>query len=221
MVFYIHDQGERMVTPVSTNFPQRGVREIAAASGQVISNDETHQNEAFETTLEQIDPAVRRSAGGTRRSALKIYEEQSQPETEPQELMAKDIMQPSPRKIMVDTPWENVAEALQEEASGLLMVMKESDRLFGILSNRSMGDWLKRNAGQDIFTQPPNAQRLCNQKFYSCMPNATVRDLSSLFIRENLNAVPVVDQNNKLRGIITATGLMQALLNMTHKDSWV
>ena len=223
MVFYIFEQGQRMTTPVRSNFPPKGVREINAATGQVISSDSQHQNEAFSDVMDRLDPNTRREAKATPQNiASRAYTELSQTEEQRHpELLVKDIMAPVSVVLEADADWQEVKSALRNHPGEVLVVNSEQDTPWGLLDSRSLGQWLQLYGGQDLYTQMPNAQKLSNHRFYSSLPTATVRDIASLFVKESLQAVPVIDQDNRLLGMVTESVLLQALLNMSHADSWV
>ncbi|WP_305857496.1 CBS domain-containing protein [Balneatrix alpica] len=221
MVFYIHEQGQRRVTPLRSILPEPKVQNVQAGAGQTISQDERHQQEPVKQTSTFTEALARQQQRRALSTGypLKAYQQVVEQPRQSQELWVQDVMlRPAP-VLPEQASVERIREAMQAN-HWFFVVIDEEERPVGLLSNNELGQWMLGHYGQVFETQAPNAGNLCQKRFYSCYPHSLVRDVASLFLQEHLSAMLVLDQQGQLQGLVTLPMLLQALLNLSHNERW-
>ena len=139
---------------------------------------------------------------------------------------AKDVMSTNVVCVKTVTPLTEVAETMsRHEISGVPVVsdksevvglISENDFLFqmgaektqsfmGVIAKCLEGPGcvalpIRKQKAEDIMSTPPVTLSI----------NATVSEIADTFTTKNINRIPIVGQNKRLKGIVTRTDLVQS-----------
>ena len=107
------------------------------------------------------------------------------------------------------SPEQKLPEAelcMEEHHCRHVLVMKD-EHLLGILSDRDVYLHASLVDGEMEIPNIP-VSRAMTPIVYTCTPDDRIGDIADLMIEKKLDALPVLDQNGKVIGMITSTDLL-------------
>ncbi|MHC4593866.1 MAG: CBS domain-containing protein [Planctomycetota bacterium] len=141
------------------------------------------------------------------------------------------------QEIMTDQviclePWDNLARAIEVLQTGEfrhIPIMNEQGKFVGLVSDRDIlrnlpfagrrPPSLPKKFREHLFATDPDAESLqlplesiMAQKVLHILPSCSVCEAADILYSKKVNCLPVIDEQEKLRGIVTVTDLMRALL---------
>jgi acetoin utilization protein AcuB len=137
---------------------------------------------------------------------------------EPHRLVAADLMTENPRTIGVNDSLEDAIEALQTMHVRHLPVVDAEGDLVGMLSDRDVGALLRpfRDAEQEEGAPPGGAgvrvASLMSGDVVCVDADADVREIIERMLEEKIGAVPVVDGEGTVVGIVSYVDILRAAL---------
>ena len=122
-----------------------------------------------------------------------------------------EVMTPHPRSVQVDQQISDVRAALEDGRVHHLPVV-EGKRLVGIISTRDLLElgFKPRRARDDLdayLNENFSIWSIMQTDVTSIPSDSTVRDAARALCTGALHAVPVVDENHQLVGIVTTTDI--------------
>lgn len=123
----------------------------------------------------------------------------------PEMLKAVDIMNENPVKIHKDRKLVKAIEKLREKRVEYLMVIDDDDKFYGYISaldirSDKSGDKISDYIKNDMFV---------------CHTDTPVLDLFNKITEDNISIIPVLDEEEKLTGIITKTSILLTFIDQT------
>lgn len=231
MVFPIHEQGLKIHTPKNQLLQRPAIRQTqATTAGRRLvdhqGDSEHDQNIADQTWLGRqlsSDSSEKKEEGssGSSRRALDAYEqvEQSHLDKTPP-LPASHIMR-SPVITLDGGATLNEAWLLaSKEAIHHLVLLDQEGQLEGIISDR---DLLAEAAGVGALSREEDlvdlarveVRQLIKAPLITAREKTDVRDIARLMLKNKVRAVPVVDEQKQLVGLITRSDLLLGLANQS------
>ena len=129
--------------------------------------------------------------------------------------MSKEIV-----TVDVDDSMQNAIYILQEQNIKILPVM-DGGNLVGIISDRD----LKKASPSDATTLDMHellfliskikVRDLMKKPVYTVKPDDTVEEAAALLLEKKISGLPVVDENNRLVGIITRSDIFRVLISLS------
>ncbi|MCJ7540470.1 MAG: CBS and ACT domain-containing protein [Desulfobacterales bacterium] len=129
--------------------------------------------------------------------------------------MSKEIV-----TVDVDDSMQNAIYILQEQNIKILPVM-DGGNLVGIISDRD----LKKASPSDATTLDMHellfliskikVRNLMKKPVYTAKPDDTVEEAAALLLEKKISGLPVVDENNRLVGIITRSDIFRVLISLS------
>ena len=92
------------------------------------------------------------------------------------------------------------------------MVVEEETHPIGILSERDVVI-----AGTDSFHQ---VETIYQDQFFAAEESTLIRQIAVTIIENNINAVPIIDDEDKVIGIICRTDLLRLLISGSNLEGW-
>jgi len=154
-------------------------------------------------------------------------------------ILAKDVMNSPVITVKADTPLKKAAEILDENSFSGMPVVDDEDVVIGILSERDILRYTQQIIGQPlrdphrVFTKSKevlhvdithrgvevielvaatNVETLMTMEVISVTEDTPLREVVSLMRENDINRVPVVDEDNKIQGIITRKDLISVMV---------
>ncbi len=127
-------------------------------------------------------------------------------------LRCEDIMSRDVVGVQPETPLQEARRLLHRHRFNALPVVTEDNTLAGIVSMRDLlpnpdtnleqaETWYAQNSVSDVMTLAVRSAR----------PEQSIAELVPLFAGDGLHHVPVIDENNKVLGMLTQTDLVAAM----------
>lgn len=235
MVFAVYDQGMRIHTPRKTLLGRRGIDALQAVKKTRRPSDTDSDTSHLERTAERPFEQLQRSAA-TRHSepepgneehdplperaqkALKAYSstEQSHLHGSRPSLNAETIMSSPIHSADFDQSLQQGWKLMQQHQVSHLLLLNRQGALMGLISDK---DILKVTSGVgDIALEGRGADEimlgdLISRQLLTVSPDASILDIAHAMLEQKISALPVVTVKDELKGIITRTDLLQAMVN--------
>ena len=129
--------------------------------------------------------------------------------------MSKEVITVDPDDSMQDAIY-----MLQEQNIKILPVM-DKEKIVGIITDRD----LKKASPSDATTLDMHellfliskikVRDLMKKQVYTANPDDTVEEAAAVLLEKKISGVPVVDENNRLLGIITRSDIFKVLISLT------
>ncbi|MFF2848842.1 CBS domain-containing protein [Streptomyces sp. NPDC058001] len=122
--------------------------------------------------------------------------------------------------VVPETPFKDIAKLLAAQGFSGLPVLDEDDRVLGVISE---SDLLARQASADAERREPGgaspgapaeltARSLMSSPAITVAASATVVEAARTMLRHGVERLPVVDQRDRLTGIVTRRDLLRVFL---------
>jgi acetoin utilization protein AcuB len=129
--------------------------------------------------------------------------------------MSKEVITVDPDDSMQDAIY-----MLQEQNIKILPVM-DKEKIVGIITDRD----LKKASPSDATTLDMHellfliskikVRDLMKKQVYTANPDDTVEETAAVLLEQKISGAPVVDENNRLLGIITRSDIFRVLISLT------
>lgn len=143
--------------------------------------------------------------------------------------LVADLMTQTPKSVQLETPLQEVVDLLLQADLHAMPVVNEFDLLKGILTQ---GDLIGRagmpvrlgllqrlREGSDLdWARGKRAAGIMTADVVSIRPEQTAAEAISLMLRRQLKRLPVVNEHNKLVGILSRRDILQAALSVSEDE---
>ena len=195
MGLIVFDMGRRIETPLST--PRRRVHAVRStpAINPINANTTTSSSKASHQKIEQY----------------------TEHEHEPQAVaFAGDIMEHELHTASPNTSIENAFSQMQTHNIHHLPIISDTSELQAIISDRAI---LKALALQKISGKSLVID-IAARPVYCVRDNTDIRQTARLLCDYHIGALPVINQDNKLTGIITRSDLLRLISDYGPLELW-
>lgn len=145
------------------------------------------------------------------------------------DLIARDIMTETVTACLPETKLEDVVKTLAENGISGLPVIDASRKVVGIISESDLllsdemeaprmktalfGFYILRESVMDRMAEMRGvrAEDIMTKHVISFHPDASVREIAATLAEKKINRVPIVDDANKLVGIISRADIIKAM----------
>jgi acetoin utilization protein AcuB len=129
------------------------------------------------------------------------------------------------RKVVTMSPEEDIFKAQENMAKYKirhLPVVDEENRLIGIVTDRDIRSAMPSSLFETLECTLEEKNEICDLKINDIMtrdpmsisPLYTIQDAMLLIQKEHVGALPVVDEDNRLKGIISIRDLLRSFINV-------
>jgi len=135
-------------------------------------------------------------------------------------MLVKNWMSKEVVTVDADDSMQNAIYILQEQNIKMLPVMDDGN-LVGIITDRD----LKKASPSDATTLDMHellfliskikVKDLMKKPVYTVPPDYTVEEAAALLLEKKISGLPVVDENNRLIGIITRSDLFRVIISLS------
>ncbi|MDX1397099.1 MAG: CBS domain-containing protein [Oceanospirillum sp.] len=237
MVFAVYEQGMRIQTPRKTLLGRRGIDAVKETDATRRLSDTDSDSSHLERLAERPFEQIQRSAIQRRdehpedteqqkpepsvdlsKKALQAYSstEQSHTQGDRPTVNAAMIMSTPIIAAEFDQNLQQGWQLMQQHHVKHLILLNRKGALMGMVSDK---DILKVTSGVgDIDLDGRSADDvmlgdLISRKLLTVSPDATLLDIAHAMLEQKISALPVVTAKDELKGIITRTDLLQAMVN--------
>jgi CBS domain-containing protein len=119
-------------------------------------------------------------------------------------MKVKDIMTKNPKFCTPRDTLARVVESMWDAGCGMLPIVDHTDRVIGVITDRdvALAVWKKDRAPADI-----RVEQLPLARLYCCAPTDDVDDALRIMRRSQVRRLPIIDENERLVGIISMNDL--------------
>lgn len=199
MAFYILDQGMRVSTPLGALVGPRQVDAVTAVAA----------------------PAPVSMGGSTTAPAegLADYRRRDAARRQPA-LYAQQLMQSPAETLAADQPAAAAWQLMLERRIHHLPLVDGERRLVGIISDRDLlrAGIATLEMAAEVAMRPLAA--LMTQRVISAGPGAELRALAEVMVSQSIGAVPIVDRDHRVLGILSRSDLLGALVAGAPVELW-
>jgi acetoin utilization protein AcuB len=215
MALYIYDHGYRIQTPKEGLFKPGGVSSLSRSR-------HTHRSADVEDKLHAdgekfvIPSQPERKPKTSPDQASKAYSshtEEPSPENEAAAITVSRIMVSPVHTITEATPAVAAWKRMESLKISHLVVSNDGKKPLGLLSHSDLLE-----IGSDAIK--PIAD-IYSRQLIAATPETRVQDVAVSFIEHEINAMPVVDHDDNLIGIVCRTDLLRLLVSGPHLERWV
>lgn len=198
MVFYISDQGARVSTPLGELLRPRGVTQTSqtAASAPVRG----HEDRPGEVEG-QATGAYRRAQSQARQPAV----------------FAEQIMSRPPLTLPAHAQVSEAWALFRQRRIHHLPLVDGEAALVGIVSDR---DLLRAGLNDTQIAVRP-LELVMTRRVVSAGPDAEIRALAEVMVAQRIGAVPIVDPDHAVLGLVTRSDILRALVHQAPLEMWV
>ena len=129
--------------------------------------------------------------------------------TVPDLIKAKDIMKKDPVTAGGDEPLCNCIEKMRANKVDSIFIVDNRNKLEGLITIRTL---------QDLRSANVIAADVMNKSLFTIYEDYSILNLLQLITDNNLSAIPVVDKQQRLKGLITP-GTLVTSLSMQYLDN--
>jgi len=161
-------------------------------------------------------------------------------------LLAKDIMTYPVISVKPDTSLKELAELLEEHSFSGVPVVNKDEQVLGIISERDISQYTQQIIGQPLrkpyklltkdkevlhvnvlhrgvemieLVAATTVDKLMSQNVISVGEETSVVEVINIMNEHQINRIPVINQDNKLIGIITRENLISSLSQVWNEYS--
>lgn len=203
MPFVIYEQGRRIQTPLASVFPPRTVEQLTPtekipriSEDDQIKESRLAHNERSLGVYQQVDD------GSAKREKVRY---------------ANEIMTFPLLTVNEEASVEQAWKIIQSNGFHHLPVLGGEQKLVGILSDR---DILTALAVSGIVVMANMVSSLMQKRVLSATANTEVRLIAGLMAENQIGAIPVVDNQDRVEGIVTRTDILRILVNQAPLELW-
>ena len=135
--------------------------------------------------------------------------------------LLKEIMTPNPITLNIDEPFLRVAEIFQERSIRHLPIVNKQGVIMGIISQRDLNRVAipkHTESGEYVYNMEELASYVLRQhviqKVLTMKPDDTVEKALEVMIPKKFGCIPVVDDGDRVLGIVTAIDLQKLQLKI-------
>ena len=132
-------------------------------------------------------------------------------------VFAKEIMQTRVQTIKEGDPLSKIMDLVAIHGINHIPVLGPAGKLVGLVTYRSILEAISEKRSVDLVTVP----EIMTTKILTATGNTTLHELSRVMVMENIECVPIVDNNQKLAGLITTAEMMQCIVNHSKLNVWI
>lgn len=216
MTFVVYDYGIRTQTPWYDIFPPRDVDRLneLAASNKLSEQDQDK---------ESLQPLLggRRETGEEGRRQLDQYRQVEGDSGERRKVYyVRDLMTSSVISLHEQASMLQAWQIFQRHGFRHIPVVNSLKRVCGMLSER---DLLRASSslGQSLpFSADAFIARIMTRKVLTVGPMTEVRELAAAMTGYRVGAMPVLDSDENLVGIVTRADVLRVIMNQAPIDLW-
>lgn len=215
MALYVYDHGYRIQTPKEGLFKPGGVNSLNRSRHTHRSadvEDKLHADGEKFTVPHKFDSHPKEPADAASK-AYAAFAEEPEVDNEAAALTVSRIMV-SPVHTTTDaTPVVTAWKRMESLEVSHLVVSNDGNMPMGLLSKTDLIE-----AGKDSIKAITD---IYSRKLIAATPETRVQDVAISFIENEINAMPVVDDKDKIVGIVCRTDLLRLLVSGPHLERWV
>lgn len=153
-------------------------------------------------------------------SAINAYKKMANIDTSERIYHVQDLMSTNCITIDKYATIKKTYKSLSEKNISQLLIISSWNKIIGLIDKRFILDF--------IIEEPENIKNMLNRKLDSIYlpdlittdPITDIRRVAKVMVDFKLGAMPVVDENDTLLGIVSKTDILKAVAHLPHVQLW-
>ena len=142
---------------------------------------------------------------------------QNRPQRFERAVYAKEIMQTRIATVTPEDPLSKVLDVVLNSNMLHVPVIQKGGKLAGIITYLNL---LETTTRQNM-PLDTKAIRVMNSRVLTATGNTTLHELSRVMVMEKIDAVPILDNAQKLVGLVTTTEMMECIVHHSKLNVWI
>ena len=130
---------------------------------------------------------------------------------------AKEIMQTRISTVSQEDPLSKVLDIVLNHGMLHIPVLQKAGKLDGMITYFNV---LEATTRQNM-PLDTKAIRVMNSRVLTATGNTTLHELSRVMVMEKVDAVPILDNAQKLIGLVTTTEMMECIVHHSKLNVWI
>jgi acetoin utilization protein AcuB len=133
---------------------------------------------------------------------------------------AADVMTKNVITVDPDATLKDALKLMEDEKISHLVVVDKARKMLGIFSDRDVKKFTSpfvgssRETEHDRATLNIKASQVMKTTIISVKPNDSIKACAEKILQKSIHALPVLDDDGVIRGIITSTNLIRVLVGI-------
>jgi acetoin utilization protein AcuB len=138
---------------------------------------------------------------------------------------AEQIMSKNVETLLPSTPIPEAMRKVRQRRFRHFPIVDEKGKLMGIVSDRSLLAHLVDQKTEtweetwDLNNTPVSS--ILSRKVLTARPNASIREIAKILFDEHIGAMPILDDDENLVGMITRSDILRAIIHYAPMQFWV
>ena len=205
MSFSLYDKGDIIRREASLNslLNNSALNKIEPASTLHVEDQEN----------QKVDSSFNESDFANKQAAARAYAENSELSDEKARLITAAEIMSSPVETIEPSSTIELAHSIFIEKRFRHLLIQSGGQLRGVISDR---DILRMLNGSP---QAPVCYFM-REAVLTAKPHTTIRDLARVMFHERIGALPILEADHELAGIVTRSDILRALVNRGSVEIW-
>ncbi len=138
---------------------------------------------------------------------------------------AEQIMSKNVETLLPNTPIPVALKKIRERRYRHFPIVDDKGVLKGIVSDRSLLAYVadKKSASWEDSWDDTSApvSSILARKVLTARPSTSIREIARILFEEHIGAMPILDENEKLVGMITRSDILRAIIQNAPMQFWV
>jgi len=131
-------------------------------------------------------------------------------------IYAEDLMSSPVITIRADEPLAHAGQSFEEHSVHHLPVEDENGALVGILTYRD----LFHAMAERLHLYATVVRDVMTRTVLAASPNTEIREIARVMLEEDIHSLPIIDADKRLRGILTGTDILRAVIERNALHLW-
>ena len=188
-----------------------------------LNNIENIQASRFnpdEGTIQNFDNLLNKQDKETKKEAINMYKKMANIDTSEIIYQAKDIMTKNCIYIHIESTVNEAYESLNSLDVNQMPVVSFGKKIRGMINKKMILELLMDNLENSKYNLNKKIEEIKLPEIITVAPTVEIRKVAKVMIDFKLDAIPVVDENDILVGIVSKTDILKAISYLPKMQLW-
>ena len=130
---------------------------------------------------------------------------------------AREVMQNRFIVLKPESPLSEAAKLFVNHAFEQIPVRGDDGKLVGMVSYRAV----LRVLMSDLASEPHYVQDVMDRRVLTATGNTLLREIARVMVNEEVHCIPILDNNQKIVGVLTANDMLKSMVNHSKLNVWI
>lgn len=154
------------------------------------------------------------SANQKRANATSAYESNQKKRERIKVVHAHEIMTKKMITLLESDSIFKAKETFRNNPFRHLPILNSFQKLVGIISDRDLYKGIQ-------YTDDTQLKEIMTKNVLTALENTAIRDIAFVMIKNKIHALPILDKDHEITGILTTTDILKALVKDAPLELWI